>query len=217
MFSDCCTICQSAVGLRSRLIKLFARHTRGLSSLEKSYSISREMPALPWFCGVRRAAESPSFNDDYERFARPDRGGAEARAGTRRPVGLPRAPADAAHRPWKGGPSDAGARTGLGGGGASRVPDPIAKFAKFVPGLHVEPREGAAEKLVDLSLEGEINAAMVEDVQDMPARIDVWSLFEERYAAVLASAHRLANPPSIGLTRPWDHLAGARRLPTRLR
>ena len=82
---------------------------------------------------------------------------------------------------------------------ASLVLDPIAEIAKFVPGLHVELREGAAEKLVDLLLEGEINAAMVGDVQDMPARIDDWLLFEERYVALLAPTHRLANRPSIGI------------------
>jgi DNA-binding transcriptional LysR family regulator len=82
---------------------------------------------------------------------------------------------------------------------ASLVLDPIAEIAKLVPGFHVELREGAAEKLVDLLLEGEINAAMVGDVQDMPARIDDWSLFEERYVAVLAPTHQLANRPSIGI------------------
>ncbi|MGX0964599.1 DNA-binding transcriptional LysR family regulator [Bradyrhizobium japonicum] len=82
---------------------------------------------------------------------------------------------------------------------ASLVLDPIAEIAKFVPGLHVELREDVTEKLVDLLLEGEINAAMVGDVQDVPARIDDWSLFEERYVAVLAPTHRLANRPSIGI------------------
>jgi DNA-binding transcriptional LysR family regulator len=48
-------------------------------------------------------------------------------------------------------------------------------------------------------LEGEINAAVVGDVQDMPARIDDWSLFEERYVAVLAPTHKLANRASIGV------------------
>ena len=130
----------------------------------------------------------------------------------------------AAHRPWQGSPSDAGAHTRLGRDSASESPgvptqggraqlkialapsisaslvlDPIAEIAKFVPGLHVELREGPAEKLVELLLEGEINAAMVGDVQDMPARIDDWSLFEERYVAVLAQTHRLANRPSIGI------------------
>src|SRR5215468_11674219 len=58
---------------------------------------------------------------------------------------------------------------------ASLVLDPIAETARFVPGLRVELREDLAEKLVDLLLEGEINAAMVgKDVEDMPARIDDW-------------------------------------------
>ena len=82
---------------------------------------------------------------------------------------------------------------------ASLLLDPIAEIAKFVPGLHVELREDAAEKLVELLLEGEINAAVVGDVHDIPARIDDWSLFEERYVAVLAPTHRLANRPSIGV------------------
>jgi DNA-binding transcriptional LysR family regulator len=82
---------------------------------------------------------------------------------------------------------------------ASLVLDPISEIAKFVPGLHVQLREGAAEELIDLLLEGEINAAVVGDVQDMPARIDDWSLFEERYVAVLAPTHRLAHRPSIGI------------------
>ncbi|WP_245313897.1 LysR family transcriptional regulator substrate-binding protein [Bradyrhizobium elkanii] len=40
---------------------------------------------------------------------------------------------------------------------------------------------------------------MVWDVQDVPDRIDGWSLFEERYVAILAPTHRLANRLSIGI------------------
>jgi DNA-binding transcriptional LysR family regulator len=80
---------------------------------------------------------------------------------------------------------------------ASLVLDPIAEIAKFVPGLHVELRENTAEKLVELLLEGEIHAAIVGDVGDIPVRIDDWSLFEERYVAVLAPTHHLANRLSI--------------------
>src|SRR3954469_13569559 len=82
---------------------------------------------------------------------------------------------------------------------ASLVLDLIAEIAKSIPRLQVELREGTAEKLVDLLLEGEINAAMVGDVQDIPERIDDWSLFEERYVAVLAPTHQLAHRPSIGI------------------
>ena len=51
----------------------------------------------------------------------------------------------------------------------SLVLDPIAEIAKFVPGLRVELRQGSAEKLIELLLEGEINTAMVWDVRDLPA------------------------------------------------
>jgi DNA-binding transcriptional LysR family regulator len=82
---------------------------------------------------------------------------------------------------------------------ASLILDPIAEIAKHIPGLHVELREDATEKLVDLLLEGEINAAIVGDVRDVPPRIDDWSLFKERCVAVLARTHRLAKRPSIGI------------------
>ncbi|WP_298885327.1 LysR family transcriptional regulator [uncultured Bradyrhizobium sp.] len=82
---------------------------------------------------------------------------------------------------------------------ASLFLDLIAEIAKIVPGLTVELREGAAEKLIDLLLGGEINAAIVGDVQDIPPRIDDWLLFEERYVAVLAQTHQLANRHSIGI------------------
>ena len=50
-FSDGCTICQTPVtrvGLKSADQALRAPYARPLSSLEKSYSIAREMPAVPW-------------------------------------------------------------------------------------------------------------------------------------------------------------------------
>jgi hypothetical protein len=81
----------------------------------------------------------------------------------------------------------------------SLVLEPIAEIAKFVPGLHVELREETTDKLLDLLLGGEINAAVVGDVQDMPLRIDDWPLFEERYVALLAPTHQLANRPMLGI------------------
>jgi DNA-binding transcriptional LysR family regulator len=74
---------------------------------------------------------------------------------------------------------------------------PITEIAKSLPELRVELREDMTEKLVDLLLRGEINAALVGDVQDTPARIDEWPLFEERYVALLASSHQFANRPIV--------------------
>ena len=80
---------------------------------------------------------------------------------------------------------------------ASLVLDPIVDIAKFVSGLQVELREETAEDLVELLLEGEINAALIGDIREIPSRIDAWVLFEERYVAVLSPTHRLANLPAI--------------------
>jgi DNA-binding transcriptional LysR family regulator len=80
---------------------------------------------------------------------------------------------------------------------ASLVLEPIAEIRRFVPGLHVELREELPYRLVELLLEGEINVALVGDLDGTPERIDDWALFEERYVAVLSPAHELANFPVI--------------------
>jgi DNA-binding transcriptional LysR family regulator len=82
---------------------------------------------------------------------------------------------------------------------ASLVLEPIAEIRKFVPGLDVELREEPASRLVDLLLEGELNVALVGDIDDMPERIASWTLFAERYVAVLAPSHQLADLPQIGV------------------
>ncbi|CAN7754029.1 LysR family transcriptional regulator [Rhizobium sp. LjRoot258] len=82
---------------------------------------------------------------------------------------------------------------------ASLVLEPIAEIRKFVPGLHVELREEPQSRLIELLLEGEVNVALVGDLDDMPERIDDWALFEERYVAVLAPSHELADRPVIAM------------------
>jgi DNA-binding transcriptional LysR family regulator len=82
---------------------------------------------------------------------------------------------------------------------ASLVLEPIAEIRKFVPGLHVELREEPPGRLVELLLEGEVNVALVGDLDDTPERIDHWALFEERYVAFLAPSHELADLPAIGI------------------
>jgi DNA-binding transcriptional LysR family regulator len=78
---------------------------------------------------------------------------------------------------------------------ASLVLEPIAEIRKFIPGLHVELREEPPSRLVELLLEGDINVALVGDLDDKPVRIDDWALFEERYVALLAPSHELADLP----------------------
>src|SRR6266550_1187064 len=82
MFSDCCTICQtpaSGFGLKSADQALRAPRAGPLSSLEKSYSIAREMPAVPWSCRIRRSRILLLFSSNLERFARQTRLSSENR------------------------------------------------------------------------------------------------------------------------------------------
>lgn len=88
---------------------------------------------------------------------------------------------------------------------ASLVLEPIAETRKFVPGLAVELREETSDRLLELLLEGEINVALVGDIDDKPERIDDWALFAERYVAVLGLSHQLADLSVIGV----DALRGA--------
>ncbi|HEY4200344.1 MAG TPA: LysR family transcriptional regulator [Devosiaceae bacterium] len=82
---------------------------------------------------------------------------------------------------------------------ASLVLEPIAEVRKFVPGLHVELREESPDQLVELLLAGDINVAIVGNIDEKPERIDDWALFAERYVAVLAPSHHLADLPVIGM------------------
>jgi DNA-binding transcriptional LysR family regulator len=79
------------------------------------------------------------------------------------------------------------------------VLEPIAEIRKSAPGLRVELREEPQSRLIELLLEGEVNVALVGDLDATPERIDNWSLFEERYVAALAPSHELADLPAIGM------------------
>jgi DNA-binding transcriptional LysR family regulator len=82
---------------------------------------------------------------------------------------------------------------------ASLILEPIAEIRKFVPGLRVELREEPPSRLVELLLEGDINVALVGNLDDKPDRIDDWVLFKERYVALLAPSHQLADLPVVGM------------------
>lgn len=79
------------------------------------------------------------------------------------------------------------------------VVETIAEVRKFVTDLSVELIEEPAEDLVELLLACDINIALVGDMKQKSERIDKWILFAERYVAVLAQSHELADLPEIGL------------------
>ena len=77
--------------------------------------------------------------------------------------------------------------------------EPFAEISKVVPGLRLELRERAADKLAELLLRGEISAAIAGDMQTIPRRIDEWPLFEERYVALLPYNHAFANQAAVAI------------------
>lgn len=73
------------------------------------------------------------------------------------------------------------------------IMEPLLEMDRVIPGLQVDTLEASAKKLVDMLMSGDISAAIVGNVDEMPDRIDHWALFEERYVIVTSSTHPLAH------------------------
>ena len=82
---------------------------------------------------------------------------------------------------------------------AALITELLLELARIIPDLRVDLREADADGLVAMLLDGEINAALVGDVVELPERIDRWRLFEERYVLVLSRKHPMARQTVIPL------------------
>lgn len=81
---------------------------------------------------------------------------------------------------------------------AALVAAPLADIARHMPGLQVELVEAQFDQLVEMLLDGQINAAIAgDDSDDLPSRIDVWRLFSERFNVLTAAAGPLAGINAI--------------------
>lgn len=74
---------------------------------------------------------------------------------------------------------------------------PLAKVARFVPGLEVEIVEEPPEQLVEMIYEGDISAAVTSGTESLPERIDRWVLFEERLLVLAAQDNQLMEFDSV--------------------
>jgi DNA-binding transcriptional LysR family regulator len=77
--------------------------------------------------------------------------------------------------------------------------------------------DGTVEELLEMLLEGALNAALVGECAELPPRIDCWRLFDERYVVLVAPSHPLAQydevplhalPETIWLGRIGCEIAG---------
>ncbi|HEV2678605.1 MAG TPA: LysR family transcriptional regulator [Aliidongia sp.] len=80
---------------------------------------------------------------------------------------------------------------------ATLIVEPLMEIARMIPGLQVEMIEAPTDELVELLLDGQVSAALVDDPEDLPERIDHWRLFEERYVVIASPSHPLAAHKSI--------------------
>jgi DNA-binding transcriptional LysR family regulator len=75
----------------------------------------------------------------------------------------------------------------------------LLELARIIPDFRVDLHEADTDGLVAMLLDGEINAALVGNVVELPERIDRWLLFEERYVLVLSRKHPMARQSVISL------------------
>jgi DNA-binding transcriptional LysR family regulator len=80
---------------------------------------------------------------------------------------------------------------------ASLIVRPLAEVARLMPGLRVDVVEHAADRLVEMLLDGAVNAAIVGRATAPSDRIDHWRLFEEAFSVLVAESDRLASRSSI--------------------
>jgi DNA-binding transcriptional LysR family regulator len=88
----------------------------------------------------------------------------------------------------------------------SLLATPLLQIAETMPGLQVELEEASPKQLIEMLLEGHVNAAIAAaDVGTLPDRIDFWRLFEERFTVLVAQQGPFAGDGPI----PGDALSEA--------
>jgi DNA-binding transcriptional LysR family regulator len=76
---------------------------------------------------------------------------------------------------------------------AAIIESPLVEIARFMPGLQVELIEAEARDVVEMLLNGDVNAAIAgDDLGELPARIDHWRLFRERFLVIMPRESRHA-------------------------
>jgi DNA-binding transcriptional LysR family regulator len=69
---------------------------------------------------------------------------------------------------------------------AAIVESPLAEIARFMPGLQVELIAAETQDVVEMLLNGDVNAAIAGDeLGELPVRIDQWRLFRERFLVLM--------------------------------
>lgn len=73
----------------------------------------------------------------------------------------------------------------------------LPELMRRIPTLELELKMADQDALVEALLQGEIDAAFLDQHQGLPERLSSWALFKERYRLALAPSHKLASRDAI--------------------
>jgi DNA-binding transcriptional LysR family regulator len=75
----------------------------------------------------------------------------------------------------------------------------LQELTRRIPTLDLELKMAGQDALIEALLQGEIDAAFLDQRKDLPERFTSWPLFKEHYRLAFAAAHPLASHDAIAL------------------
>jgi DNA-binding transcriptional LysR family regulator len=82
---------------------------------------------------------------------------------------------------------------------AGIITAPLREIFRRIPALAIELKMAEPDRLADLLLQGEADAALLDDSIALPDRLDTWLLFSEGYQVAFAPSHRFAQLDALTL------------------
>lgn len=77
------------------------------------------------------------------------------------------------------------------------LPSLLGDMGARVSGFELMLQMGPGAELIDAALAGDLDAVISPAAADMPARVDVWELRQERFGLLLPAGHRLAEADRV--------------------
>ena len=82
---------------------------------------------------------------------------------------------------------------------AGIISAPLREILRRIPALEIELKMAEQDRLTDVLLQGEADAALLDDSIELPDRLDAWPLFSENYQLAVVPSHRLARLNALTL------------------
>jgi DNA-binding transcriptional LysR family regulator len=79
------------------------------------------------------------------------------------------------------------------------ITSPLREMLRRIPTLEIELKMAEPDRLAEMLLQGEADAALLDDSITLSGRLDVWLLFREGYQVAFAPGHRFTQLTSLNL------------------